>query len=161
MFLKSQFVCFAGISCLHLGLAKLQGTSIKKRRNVGVLSLALGLQKPMALQIVRKSIFLGLRSPFLSFPFPPHLHHMYRAVSCTRVRTELLGQGVHEVYINGDSTDLTLISYRSKGRPRTAIDKEQLEAFLKLKIPLSEIASALHVSRPTVYKAIRENNINY
>lgn len=73
----------------------------------------------------------------------------------------MVGRGVLEVYINGGCTDITLTSCRSKGRPRTAIGKEQLEAFLKLKIPLSEIASALHVSRPTVYKAIRDYNINY
>lgn len=73
----------------------------------------------------------------------------------------MVGRGVHEVYINGGSTDIALISYRSNGRPKTAIGKEQLEAFLKLKIPLSKIASALHVSRPTLYKAIRDYNINY
>ncbi|KAJ7382383.1 hypothetical protein OS493_035224 [Desmophyllum pertusum] len=50
---------------------------------------------------------------------------------------------------------------RSKGRPRTGIDKEQLEAFLKLKIPVSKIASVLHVSRPTLYKAIRDYDIDY
>ena len=72
----------------------------------------------------------------------------------------MVGRGVHEVYINGGSTDIELISYRSNGRPKTAIGKEQLEAFLKLKIPLSKIASALHVSRPTLYKAIRDYNIN-
>lgn len=73
----------------------------------------------------------------------------------------MVGRGVLEVYINGGSTDITLTSCRSKWRPITAIGKEQLEAFLKLKIPLSDIASALHVSRPTVYKAIRDYNINY
>lgn len=61
----------------------------------------------------------------------------------------MVGRGVLEVYINGGSTDITLTSCRSKGRPRTAIGKEQLEAFLKLKIPLSEIASALKLSAIT------------
>ena len=73
----------------------------------------------------------------------------------------MVGRGVHKVYIIRGSTEIMLTSCRSKGRPRTSMGKEQLEAFFKLKIPLLKIASALHVSRPTVYKATRDYNINY
>ena len=38
-----------------------------------------------------------------------------------------------------------------------SIDKEQLEAFLKLKIPM---ASVCHVSRPTLFIPIRNFNID-
>ena len=37
-----------------------------------------------------------------------------------------------------------------------SIDKEQLEAFLKLKIPM---ANVFHVSRPTLFMAIRNFKI--
>ena len=38
---------------------------------------------------------------------------------------------------------------------------QQLESFLKLKIPIFTIANVFYVSRPTLYKAIRNFNIDY
>ena len=61
----------------------------------------------------KKSTFLRSQVSFflaLSSPNSPSSH-----VSRTRLRLEMVGRGVHEVYINGGSTDIALISYRSKG----------------------------------------------
>ncbi|CAH3177505.1 unnamed protein product, partial [Porites lobata] len=48
---------------------------------------------------------------------------------------------------------------RKAGRPSKALSKERLEGLLRLKIPVSRIAEDLQVSRPTVYKAIAEYNL--
>lgn len=58
-------------------------------------------------------------------------------------------------------TRYNFLSFRSKGRPRKDIDREQLESFLKLKIPISTIVNVFYVSRPTLCKAIRNFNIDY
>ena len=108
------------------------------------------------LQVVRTSFFRSHTS-FSALPFPITTSS-YVSFTCLHVFDQ---NWLAEVCINGVDTDATLISCRSKWRPTMAIIKKQLEALLKLKIPLSEISSALHVSRPTVYRAIRDYNIDY
>ncbi len=45
------------------------------------------------------------------------------------------------------------------GRPKKMISKEQIENLFSLRLPISEIARSLGVSRPTVYTFMREHNI--
>lgn len=49
--------------------------------------------------------------------------------------------------------------FRKAGRPLKVLSKEHLEGLLRLKIPVSRIAEDLQVSRPTVYKAMAEYNL--
>lgn len=53
-----------------------------------------------------------------------------------------------------------MILHRQRGRPEKKLQKERLENLLRLKLPISRIADELQVSRPSVYKAIKELNIN-
>ena len=50
---------------------------------------------------------------------------------------------------------------RRAGRPQKTISKELLETLLMLKVPISGVASFFEVSRPFVYKAIRDYGIEY
>ena len=54
----------------------------------------------------------------------------------------------------------TFLICRRQGRPRKEISKERLEGLLRLKFPVSRIAQVLQVSRPRVYKAITEYNLD-
>ncbi|KAJ7387940.1 hypothetical protein OS493_001293 [Desmophyllum pertusum] len=49
---------------------------------------------------------------------------------------------------------------RKQGRPTKGISKDRLQGLLNLKLPVSRIAKAMQVSRPLVYKAIEENNLD-
>ncbi|KAJ7382968.1 hypothetical protein OS493_031745 [Desmophyllum pertusum] len=49
---------------------------------------------------------------------------------------------------------------RKQGRPTKGISKDRLQGLLNLKLPVSRIAKAMQVSRPLVYKAIAENNLD-
>ena len=50
---------------------------------------------------------------------------------------------------------------RRPGRPKKIVSRELLENLLCLKVPISEIASFFDVTRPVIYKAMREFGINY
>ena len=50
---------------------------------------------------------------------------------------------------------------RRAGRPRKNVSRELLENLLRLKVPISEIASFFDVTRPVIYKAMREFGINH
>lgn len=50
---------------------------------------------------------------------------------------------------------------RRPGRPRKNVSRELLENLLRLKVPISEIASFFDVTRPVIYKTMREFGINY
>lgn len=49
---------------------------------------------------------------------------------------------------------------RRCGRPRKTVSRDLLENLLRLKMPVSEIANFFDVSRPAIYKAIREFEID-
>ena len=49
----------------------------------------------------------------------------------------------------------------SCGRPRKNIPREYLENMLSLKVPISDIARSLGVSRPKIYNAIQEYGMVY
>ena len=50
---------------------------------------------------------------------------------------------------------------RGPGRTAKIVPKERLECMLKLKMPISKIAEALQISRPSVYKAMVMYDLNY
>ena len=50
---------------------------------------------------------------------------------------------------------------RRSGRPPKTIPRDLLENLLRLKVPVSEIASFFDVSRLVIYKAIREFQLDY
>ena len=53
----------------------------------------------------------------------------------------------------------TFCQFRNAGRPSKVLSKERLGGLLRLKILVSRIAEDLQVSRPTVYKAMAEYNL--
>ena len=53
------------------------------------------------------------------------------------------------------------VQYRGKGRPKKEIDRLALEQLLNLNVPIKDIAEQFGVSRPVVYKAIKDFGINY
>ena len=55
----------------------------------------------------------------------------------------------------------SIVQYRGKGRPKKEIDRLALEQLLNLNVPIKDIAEQLGVSRPVVYKAIKDFGINY
>ena len=52
-------------------------------------------------------------------------------------------------------------SERPNGRPKKVISRDHLENLLSLRLPISEIARTLDVSRPTLYSFMRECNMPY
>lgn len=56
---------------------------------------------------------------------------------------------------------IILPSFRNAGRPKVVVPRARLDNMLKLNLPISRIARELEVSRPVIYNAIEQYNINY
>ena len=73
--------------------------------------------------------------------------------------------GSHSVnFLSTISVHVVIFYYRHQRRacrPQKTISKELLENVLLLKVPISGVAAFFEVSRPFVYKAIRDYGIDY
>ncbi len=54
-----------------------------------------------------------------------------------------------------------IVPDRGKGRPKKEIDRHALLQLLNLNLPIKDVAEQFGVSRPVVYKAIKDFGINY
>ncbi|CAB3996278.1 uncharacterized protein LOC110252499 [Paramuricea clavata] len=84
-----------------------------------------------------------------------------RNVAATSTSNNETRGEVIETNINDENEVASSVSAPPIGRPRKSISREQLESLLSLRLPISEVAWTLGVSRPTIYTFMKEHNIPY